>query len=127
MEYYYIKEGRRYRRVGYNTPDMHDGLYFRESKSNSTRTTSVAYWLGTDPKEPVDVNRLVSTMRLDEELSKYIMAIQTNSDEFEKLKEDSGGFVKHPVKILNISASELAVNILRFIYNKQVSNEKDSR
>lgn len=115
MQDYYVKNGRRYERAGYISDNMPDGLYFRQSDKYSTRITSLAYWLGTNPKQPVDVNRLISTMQLDEKLSAYLNSLTKDSDEFRQLKEDCGGYVKSPIEFYNISPQDLALAVLRFI------------
>lgn len=113
MEDYYIKVGRKYVRVGYNLPDMHDGLYYREKN----RTTSVAYWHGRHIPQPINIPLLIEIMRKDDKLSKFLYNIQDeNSEEFKQMKENSGGYVKEPPKVYNISAQDLSLEILRFIY-----------
>lgn len=107
----------RYEEIGYNAPDMADGLYFRQTVPYGKRTTSIAYWHGTDPQEPVDIKLLTQIMSMDDEIGTYISRIQDpNSDEFQKLKDDSGGYLTEPPLIYNISPNGLAVAILRRVY-----------
>lgn len=119
METYYIKKGKRYIPVGYNAPDMHDGLYLTEKTSYGRRTTSVAYWLGQPKKQPVDLLKLIEVMKNDDRLANYLSKIQDEeSVEFKELKIDSGGYVKEPPRIYNISMQDLALAVLRFMYNE---------
>lgn len=122
---YYIKDKKgRYVSVGYNAPNMGDGLYFRQHDKNSTRTTSVAYWVGTGPQEPVDVNRLISLMKLDEGLAGWLNKIQDqNSPEYKQLEADSGGYVKVAPKIYNISMQDLAAGMLRWLYEHEGTHD----
>lgn len=116
---YYVKVGRKYVKAGYSRPDMGTGLYFHEEQKNGSRTTSVRYWVGSTSR-PVDVERLVSLMRLDDKLAAYLGKIcEANSDEFVKLREGSGGFIKESPVFLNISRQDLAVAILRFLYESE--------
>lgn len=119
MEKYYVKHGNRYVPAGYSLPDLHNGFYFHQKEPRGSRTTSILYWLGSNCSEPVDLNLLVKVMRLDEKVSSYIMKIQDkNSPEYAKLVEDAGGYVKDVPALLNISAQELAVSILRIVYEE---------
>lgn len=119
MEEYYVKRGKRYVKAGYSRPDMGTGIYFHEEQPNGSRTTSIRYWAG-HTVQPIDTNRLVSLMRLDDKLSAYLGKIcEADSAEFEKLKEDSGGFVKEPPIFYNISRQDLAIAILRFLYENE--------
>lgn len=118
---YYVKQGKKYIRAGYSSPDMGDGLYFREHKSGSVRTTSVAYWAGLVP-QPIDVNRLISLMRLDDKIAGWLVKIQDeNSPEYEKFKEESGGYVKEPPRICNVSMQDLAAGMLRRLYENELN------
>ena len=120
MEKYYRKlSNGRYEEAGYSCPDMFDGLYFRQSMRNSTRTTSVNYWLGPNPIEPVDLNSLISIMKMDGDLCKYLQKLtDKDSDELEELRKDNG-FIRGPLEFYNWSVQDLAVVMLRFLYNKK--------
>lgn len=127
MEDYYVKVGKKYKRVGYSGPDMYDGLYYRQSTKYGSQTTSVAYWHGKFTPQPVDLQSLVDIMVMADTLSSYILNIQKlDSEEFKELKENSGGYVKEPPKVYNISNHDLSVAILRFIYEK-VKEAKDEK
>jgi len=125
MKTYYVKDDNgRYVPVGYNSPDFGEGLYFRQHQKYGKRTTSIAYWVGSGPKEPVDVNRLVSLMKLDEDLARYIGKIQDETTpEYKQLKEDCGGFVKEAPKIYNISHQDLAAAVLRWLYEHEGTHD----
>lgn len=118
MEQYYIKVGRRYVPAGYSFPDMPEGLYWKEKMPGSSRVTSVMYWAGKNPPQPLDVEKLISIMREDGRLAKYIMALtDENSEEYKEAKENQGGFVKEPLNY-NWSAQDLATCILRFAFKE---------
>ncbi len=119
MDKYFVKRGKKYVPAGYSLPDLHNGFYFHQKEDRGSRTTSILYWLGSNCSEPVDLNLLVKVMKLDEKVSSYIMAIQDkDSPEYAKLVEDAGGYVKDVPKIYNISAQELAVSVLRIVYEE---------
>jgi hypothetical protein len=122
VEQYYIKRGRKYIPAGYSFPDLPEGLWFK----SGNRGTSVSHWVGMNPKEPVDINSLISTMRLDEKVAEYIAAIQTDSEEFKQLEEDCGGYVREKPKIYNISNMDLAACILRKIYELAADRSRES-
>lgn len=117
MEKLYRKVGRRYVEVGYDIPDINDGFYFTQKTKSGRRTTSVLYWLGKSPKEPVDLEFLADIMQFDNELAKYLMKLcEEDSEEFKELKESNN--IKEPLKFYNISSYDLAQCVLRFLYNK---------
>jgi len=119
METYYVKKGRKYIPVGYNVPDMHDGLYLTEKTGYGRRTTSIAYWLGQPKKQPADLQKLIEVMKNDDRLAKYLSKIQDEeSVEFKELKIDFGGYIKESPRIYNISTQDLALAVLRFLYNE---------
>ena len=117
MEKLYKKVGRRYVEVGYDIPDISDGFYFTQKTKSGRRTTSVLYWLGKNPKEPVDLDFLADIMQFDDELAKYLTKLcEEDSEEFKELKE--GNYINLPLSFYNISPYHLAQCVLRFLYNK---------
>lgn len=119
METFYRKVGRRYIPAGYNVPDIPDGLYWSQKTEYGRRGTSVNYWAGKNPPQPLDLQKLIATMSNDDKLAKYLMALQDgDSDEYQQAKENQGGFVRQPLGLLNFSASDLAVCILRFAFEE---------
>ena len=101
--------------------DIPDGLYF----SQKNRTTSVTYWLGNVKKEPVDLGMLIQMMSYDNELACFLSSIQDEqSEEYKNLKSENG-FINSAPKIYNISMQDLAVCILRFLYNKYLNEEEE--
>jgi hypothetical protein len=65
-------------------------------------------------------------MHLDQALAKYINKIQEeSSEEYNRLRENCGGYVKSAPKIYNISSQDLAVEVLRFIYEELRKNNLD--
>ena len=124
-EEYFVKVGSRYVSVGTSRPDyLPNGLYFHQNQQHGTRTTSVQHWVGTDPQQPIDLNRLVSLMKKDEELAKYLQALQTESPEYEKLKLDAGGYVTEPLRIYNVSMQALATAVLRFLFEQESKDDR---
>ena len=119
MEKYYIKKPNgRYEYAGYSTPNMYEGLYFHQKTGYGSRTTSIAYWVGKNPEEPVDIDLLVGIMNKDGELAEYIGKLQDpDSVELKELKEENG-HIRGPLEMYNWSRHDLAVILLRFIYNK---------
>jgi hypothetical protein len=108
----------KYESVGYNLPDVPEGFYFKQNTKHGSRLTSINYWLGSSPKEPVDLNTLVNIMSLDNDLADYLGKVEDEkSQEFKQLKEESG-FIKGSLKLYNISRQDLALIVLRWIYNK---------
>lgn len=125
MEKLYKKVGKKYVEVGYNLPDIPDGFYFSQKIKNGTRTTSVNYWLGSNPQEPVELQKLVQVMQHDDALASFLNQIQDkNSDEFKKLNNDCNHKLSEATQILNISTHDLSVAILRFIF-KQLKGKND--
>lgn len=124
MEQYYLKVGRKYVPAGYSFPDMPEGLYWKQKGHNSTRITSVMHWAGTNPPQPLDVQKLISVMSKDERLARYIGALtDADSDEFKRAKEDQGGYIRGPLQFYNWSAQDLATCILRFAF-EEMENER---
>ncbi len=128
-EEYFVKVNGRYQSVGTSRPDyLPNGLYFHQNIPSGTRTTSVQHWVGTDPKQPIDLNRLLSLMQQDEKLMTYLAAIQTeDSPEYKKLKVDCAGYVKNPPRIYNISMHDLATAVLRFLFQEEVDDRTPKR
>lgn len=119
MEQYYRKVGKRYVPAGYSTPDIGEGLYWRQKTDYGTRTTSVCHWAGSTPPQPLDVQKLISIMSKDDALCKYIAALtDPDSDEYKQAKEDCGGYVRSPLQFYNWSAQNLATCILRFAFKE---------
>lgn len=117
MEKYYVKRGKRYIEAGYNVPNLCEGIYFHQKTKFGSRTTSLNWWVGSAPSEPIDTKLLIQIMRIDEDLSNWLMKIQqNNSDEYKQFKENSLGFIKDNPKIYNVSVQDLSVGILRLVY-----------
>ena len=107
----------KYEEVGYNLPDVPNGLFFSQKTKHGRRCTSINYWLGGIDTEPVDLKRLISTMSLDDDLADYINDLEDeHSDEFKKLKENNPNI--KPLRLYNMSKMELAQLILRFLFTK---------
>lgn len=124
MEKYYIKKGRRYVEAGYSMPDIPDGFYFQQKTNYGSRQTSVNYWAGTNPPQPLDFQKLAAIMSNDDKLAKYIATLtKEDSPELAKAKEDQGGYVKGPLQMYNWSFQDLATCILRFLFEEM---ENDS-
>ena len=125
-EEYFVKlSNGKYQSIGTHRPDyLPNGLYFHQNQKYGSRTTSVQHWVGQDPKQPIDLNRLVSLMKKDEELGHYLSEIQRESPEYEKLKLNAGGYVSEPPRIFNISMQELAIAILRFLYEQESKDDR---
>jgi hypothetical protein len=76
METLYRKVGRKYIPAGHNIPDIPDGLYWTTKTKYGRRGTSVNYWAGSNPPQPLDIEKLVSIMSQDDKLADYLMALQ---------------------------------------------------
>lgn len=124
MEQYYVKVGKRYIPAGYSMPDLADGFYFVQKTPFGRRSTSVNYWAGSNPPQPLDAEKLVSYMSKDDSLARYIIQIQDpNSEEFQKVKEDQG-IKGNEIKITGLGASDLAQCILRFLFENESNYQK---
>lgn len=124
---YFVRENGRYKSIGVARPDtMPEGLYFHQKQPTGSRTTSVLHWVGTNPEQPLDINRLLGLMKQDEKLMKYLAAIQRNdSPEYKKLEVDCG-YVVEPPRIYNISMHDLAVAILRYLFEQEKNDDRTS-
>lgn len=123
MEQYYIKRGRKYIEAGYSMPDMAEGLYWRQKTPYGSRTTSVMHWAGSNPPQPLDIQKLIGIMSEDERLAQFLMKLQDEtSEEYQKAKGDQGGYISGPLKFYNWSANNLAQVILRFAF-EEMENE----
>lgn len=119
MEQYYVKHGRRYIPAGYSCPDMAEGLYWKQKTVHGSRTTSVMHWAGSTPPQPLDIQKLIAIMSEDDRLAQFLMKCQDEtSEEFQKAKEDQGGYITAPLKLYNWSAHDLAQVILRFAFEE---------
>ena len=116
---YFVKQNGRYKSIGHSRPDtMREGVYFHQNQPNGSKTTCLSYWIGKDPKQPIDVNRLVHLMAQEGKLIKYLAAIQfPDSPEYQKLRVDSRS-VSAPPRIFNISMQDLSVAILRYLFEQ---------
>lgn len=125
MQQYYIKKGKKFIPAGWNCPNLPEGVYFHQKEPNGSRTTSLNWWVGTNPSQPIDMNLLIQVLRLDDSLARYLNKIQEDSPEFQALKADAVGHITEPPKIFNISPHELAVAVLRFVY-EELKTAKES-
>ena len=126
MEQYYLKKGRRYVPAGYSFPDMDEGLYWRQKMPNGTRTTSICHWAGSNPPQPLNIEKLIAVMSQDDRLARYVGKLtDPESDEFKKAKEDQGDFITGPLQFYNWSAQDLASCILRFAFEEM--KDEDSK
>lgn len=117
MEQYYIKKNGRYIPAGFSPESSMEGIFFKQYKKNGTRSTSILHWLGK-PESEVNIPDLCKIMQNDDRLADYLIKVQDeNSQEF----KDSG--LDRPPKIYEISMQELAILVLRFIYNNRKINE----
>lgn len=116
MEKVYRKVGKKYISCGYNNvPDLSDGIWIINSKSNSTSMSNVAWRVGNIDR-PCDITTHAALQSLEEDLSSYLLKLgDVNSQKFIQAKEDSGGWLKHPVQYGNISASHLCTLFLKRI------------
>ena len=114
----------KYESAGYTTPDIYPGLYFCQDVANGKRKTSVNYWLGGDFKEPVHLEKLFSIMSLDCDLASYLIRLtEKDSKETEQAKKDHN--IKEHINFHNISAQDLSILVLRFLYNQSQKSEND--
>lgn len=102
METIYIKDGKRYRKIGttLNTDYMNDGLWLIQSHKNSKEYNNISCRLNKLPTK-VDVDKFVKAF-LSKDL--IIKAVQ-------KLEEDKGCTM-----VYNISMSDFAEEIVNQIY-----------
>lgn len=107
----------KYEEVGYNLPDIHDGLYFSQKTKHGRRCTSIKYWVGDIETEPIDLKKLISTMSLDDDLADFLNELEDENSEIMKSLKKTNENVKQ-LKIYNMSKMELAQHILRFLFKK---------
>jgi len=115
MEPYYIKQGRKYVKVGYSYPDLPVGLYWTQENPYGRRSTCVHYWAGSNPPQPLNIERLISIMQNDDSLAKYISGL-CNPDSPELAKAIADKNSRGPLTLGGFSPYDLAQCILRFMF-----------
>lgn len=115
MDKLFRKVGKRYVPVGYDIPDISDGIWMVQTSPSSKRVTSLLWKVG-DIKRPVDVVTHASIQSMEDDVCNYLMKItDENSEEYKEAKEICGGFLRGPIGFSNISPSDMATLILRRI------------
>jgi hypothetical protein len=115
METTYKKVGRKYVSIGYNIPDITDGIWIVQSTPYSKSITSLAWKVG-DLKRPVDVVTHATIQTIGDELVQYITKLsQEDSPEFKEITKHYGHYIRGPVGLYNISPSDFITVLLRKI------------
>jgi len=113
METIYKKVGRKYVPVGYNMPDITDGIWIVQSNPHSKSITSLAWKVG-DLKRPVDVVTHVALQTMADELIHYIIKLSVkDSPEYQEIKKQFGNWITGPIELYNISTSDFVTLLLR--------------
>lgn len=113
MDKLYRKVGKKYVSVGYDIPDISDGIWMVQSKPSSKRQTSLVWKVG-DLKRPVDVVTHAALQTMEKDICSYIMKLSDeNSEEYKEAKEICGGYLMGPIGFTNISPSDIATLFLR--------------
>ena len=112
---YRKKKNGRYEAVGYNTPDISDGIWLVQSEPGVKHVSNLVYKIG-DIKEPVDVIKEATIHSMGDMLTNYIMKLRDeDSEEYKEAKELLGGFLRGAPTFSNISAYDFTTLVLRKI------------
>lgn len=122
MEKLYRKKSNgRYESVGYNIPDISDGIWLVQSKPGIKSISSLVWKVG-DLKEPVNVVDLASLHTIKDNLINWLNELQKeNSETFNKAKDLFKGHITDNPKLYNISSSDFIDLLLNEIY-KNIKN-----
>lgn len=102
-----IQKGKKviYEPIGYNIPDMSDGIWVVQSSPGSKSIQGV--WRVGELKRPVDVVTYASLMTLEDMLCKYMLKLSDEkSDEYKEARKTWGWGISGPV-VYNISPMSL--------------------
>lgn len=109
---YRKKKNGRYESVGYNTPDISDGIWLVQSKPGVRHISNLVYKIG-DIKKPADVVKAAAIHSMGDMLTDYIMKLRDkSSEEYKEAKNILGGYLNN---VENISAYDFSTLILRRI------------
>lgn len=117
MEKLYRKIGRKYVSVGYEIPDISDGIWMVQSNPGSKRVTSLMWKVG-DIKRPVDVTTHAAIQSMENGLLDYLRKLgDVDSPEYQEAKEICGVLLG-PINLNNVSPSDFITLLLRQISKK---------
>jgi hypothetical protein len=124
MEKLYRKlENGRYESVGYNHPDISDGIWLVQTKPNH-RSISSLMWMVGEIKRPVDIVTHASMYSMLDGLERYIHNLKDeNSEEYKEAKDIHGAWIQGRIGLIGISSSDLAMLIMRYLSIQIESNE----
>lgn len=112
MEKIYRKKGRKYVHIGYDVPDLTDGIWMVKTDSSSKSTTSLIWKIGDLPQ--ADMKLHASLQKYEDELSRFLSGLsKTDSDAYKFYSETCVGDDNHPIEIYGTSTAELMTTILR--------------
>ena len=112
---YRKKKNGRYEAVGYNIPDISDGIWLVQTKPGVRSISNLVYKVG-EIKEPVDVVKAAAIHSMGDALTNYLMKItDETTEEYKEAKGLLGGCLRGIPHISNISAYDLSTLILRRI------------
>jgi hypothetical protein len=113
----YKKIGRKYVSVGFQIPDISDGIWIVKSNPGSKRITSLIWKVG-DIKRPADVTTHVAIQSMEDDLVDYLNKLgDVSSPEYQEAKKVCG-VVQGPINLNNVSASDFITLLLREISKK---------
>lgn len=121
---YRKKENGRYEEYtyGYNR-ELSDGIWLVQIKPG-VKSFSSLFWKVGDIKRPCDVTTHAAIHAMADDLAQYVMKLKdTDTEEFQKVKKESGGYINRPLEILNWSVSDLVNSILKQISIKIENND----
>lgn len=115
---YRKKENGRYEAIGYNHPDISDGIWLVQTNPSHRSVTNLV-WLVGNIDEPANIINHATMQSMKDELAQYILNLQNeDSKEYKEAKEILGGYLKQPPSIYNISSGNLIQLVLREIAKK---------
>jgi len=104
----------KYTSIGYNHPDLHEGIWLIQKKPYGRSTTSLLWLIGDILEVDVQLHATIQSFR--DEISTYIGNLtKKDSVEYTEAKEICGGYLKGVPEIYNISNHDLTILILRQI------------
>lgn len=113
--------------IGYNIPDLTDGIWMVRTESHSKSMTSLVWKIGNIPK--ADLNLYASLQKYGDDLSRFILELNdVTSDAYKFYSETSMGWDENSIGFYGISSSELITAILRKLAMLiQEDNENDKK
>jgi hypothetical protein len=112
---YRKKDNGKYECVGYDSVDLHDGIWIVQTTPYSKSLTNLVWRVG-ELKRPIDIVTHASLQTMEHDVAKYLRNLQDETTiDYQEAKKMLGGYLQGKVGIIGISTPDLSSLILRQI------------